>query len=148
MQGGGVYRAPANLARGLELSPEVHCQRLPAASCGSRDALLDALASGLAFPDHFGHNWDAAWDCMTELTWNDDKPRIILCPLVDESADSGLDNEVLPAPMAAFLEVMGDACAHWSAHERTLYVIIVHQDGRVPTWLSTIEPFPGHQVLA
>jgi ribonuclease inhibitor len=33
----------------------------------SRTALHDALARGLAFPDWYGGNWDALFDCLTDL---------------------------------------------------------------------------------
>lgn len=137
----GVYRVPASLAGDIERRADAHSQWLPAAPCTNRDALLDALSRGLAFPDHFGHNWDAAWDCLTELAWRDDKPRLILCPLEGELGD----DDRAPPPMAAFLEVMSDACEHWAARGHSLVVLIVHGDVRLPAWLSAIEPFSGHR---
>jgi RNAse (barnase) inhibitor barstar len=38
--------------------------------------LLGVLARGLAFPDWFGWNWDALWDCLTEAADHD--PPIVL----------------------------------------------------------------------
>ncbi|MGP4951810.1 barstar family protein [Psychrobacter sp. DM8] len=29
-------------------------------------ALLTALDKALSFPDYFAHNWDSAWDCLTD----------------------------------------------------------------------------------
>ncbi|MEO6929283.1 MAG: barstar family protein [Casimicrobiaceae bacterium] len=34
----------------------------------SKMALLDALAGSLAFPAHFGRNWDALADCLEDAT--------------------------------------------------------------------------------
>lgn len=31
-----------------------------------RDALFDALAEALSFPDYFGRNWDAVADCLSD----------------------------------------------------------------------------------
>lgn len=42
--------------------------RIPA-SVHDKDSLLDRLARGLEFPAHFGRNWDALSDCMTDLGW-------------------------------------------------------------------------------
>ena len=32
----------------------------------NKDTLLDSLAKACDFPSWFGHNWDAAWDCLTD----------------------------------------------------------------------------------
>lgn len=31
-----------------------------------KKALLTALGIALSFPDYFAHNWDSAWDCLTD----------------------------------------------------------------------------------
>lgn len=33
----------------------------------SKDELHDTLALKLGFPDFYGKNWDAFWDCITDL---------------------------------------------------------------------------------
>lgn len=40
-------------------------------SAGHTDKLgtLDAIASALSFPDYFGRNLDALYDCLTDLSW-------------------------------------------------------------------------------
>lgn len=40
---------------------------LPARRSGSKQQLLAELASALAFPGWFGHNWDALADCLADL---------------------------------------------------------------------------------
>jgi RNAse (barnase) inhibitor barstar len=35
----------------------------------SKDALLDELDRLLRFPDYFGGNWDALWECIRDLSW-------------------------------------------------------------------------------
>lgn len=34
-----------------------------------KQTLLSRLAAAADFPDYFGHNWDAASDCLMDLTW-------------------------------------------------------------------------------
>ena len=31
-----------------------------------KETLLEALGEALQFPDYFVHNWDSAWDCLTD----------------------------------------------------------------------------------
>ncbi len=37
--------------------------------CAHKADLLERIASGLQFPDWFGHNWDALADCLDDLGW-------------------------------------------------------------------------------
>jgi hypothetical protein len=50
--------------------------------------LLRALASGLKFPNYFGHNWDALEECLSDLSWLGEQSGIVLVhkymPLADE----------------------------------------------------------------
>lgn len=41
------------------------------AGLGLRDRLsvVDAIAAELHFPEHFGRNLDALYDCLTDLSW-------------------------------------------------------------------------------
>lgn len=32
----------------------------------NKETLLSSLAKACNFPSWFGHNWDAAWDCLTD----------------------------------------------------------------------------------
>ncbi len=34
-----------------------------------KQSLLTRLADAASFPDYFGHNWDAASDCLQDLEW-------------------------------------------------------------------------------
>lgn len=39
---------------------------LDGAAAESREALHEAFAAALAFPEYYGHNLDALYDCLTE----------------------------------------------------------------------------------
>ncbi|MDT0502368.1 MULTISPECIES: barstar family protein [unclassified Halomonas] len=106
-------------------------RRLPAAQYWSREALLDGLAASLAFPDHFGRNWDAAWDCLTELDWSEERALVVLVPAApaDEAA------------MAVFVELMRDAAEHWAARGHALVTLIVSETP-VTAALRTVPEWP------
>ncbi|MCA1769679.1 MAG: barstar family protein [Halomonas sp.] len=139
---GGIYRVALSQAQGLGESDGLCWHCLPAPWRWNRETLLDALAVSLAFPAHFGRNWDAAWDCLTELGWKAGKARVILVPAAP--ADG--------VAMAIFLELLSDACHHWAARGKSLAVLMVENGvwgeedddaGQVPEWLATVPPLPG-----
>ncbi|OQO89519.1 barstar family protein [Saccharomonospora piscinae] len=55
----------ADQARARGAYPHV----VDAASCPDRCGTLDAIASALSLPDHFGHNLDTLYDGLTDLSW-------------------------------------------------------------------------------
>jgi len=51
--------------------------------------LLRALASGLKFPNYFGHNWDALEECLNDLSWLGQQSGIVLIHKYRPLADVG-----------------------------------------------------------
>lgn len=39
---------------------------IPIGDVLDKDTLLTSLAKVANFPDYFAHNWDSAWDCLTD----------------------------------------------------------------------------------
>lgn len=42
-----------------------------------KQSLLVELAKACEFPDYFGHNWDAAADCLQDLSWLASAPIVL-----------------------------------------------------------------------
>ena len=43
----------------------------------STKALLEELYQRLHFPDYFGSNWDALWECIRDLSWLPPGPVVL-----------------------------------------------------------------------
>lgn len=79
--------------------------------------LMAGLAQALEFPEYFGHNWDAAWDCLTDLTWAKDQHRHLQLHI-----DSA--TEVDEDALSMLIELLGDAAEHWQEHGHCLRLCI------------------------
>jgi hypothetical protein len=66
---------------------------------GGSAALLQALAEAFAFPGYFGRNWDAAVDCLSDLSWIE--AERYACLLVGSAALRAADRQAF----RTFLEV-------------------------------------------
>ena len=43
-----------------------HAINIPIGDVLDKETLLNSLAKVANFPDYFAHNWDSAWDCLTD----------------------------------------------------------------------------------
>lgn len=62
---GADVRDVVNAAERLQLK----VWRVDIASANGKKDMLDALATAMSFPGHFGANWDALVDCLRDLSW-------------------------------------------------------------------------------
>lgn len=90
--------------------------RLPAAR--DKKGFLNAIAEALKFPDYFGHNWDAFYDCLLDLK-HDDGAGLLLV-LRDASGFARAD----PDEFAAAMDTLADAADYWKVKNRTLLVVV------------------------
>jgi RNAse (barnase) inhibitor barstar len=66
----GVFRCDRPLpARAMAFAAQhaVHVVPVNLTAARDKNAFLNAAARALAFPEYFGHNWDAFYDCLLEL---------------------------------------------------------------------------------
>jgi RNAse (barnase) inhibitor barstar len=73
----------------------------------SKEALLDALAQEMDFPDYFGRNWDALLDCMRDLSWRRSPGYLLLFEHADELLTSS------PSDFTTFIEIAHQASNDW-----------------------------------
>ena len=57
--------------------------RLDFSGCRYPDEIHEILQQGFGFPDYYGKNWDALWDCLRDFALSEDEEREILVQGVD-----------------------------------------------------------------
>lgn len=68
-----------------------------------RMSTMDAIAAALCFPDYFGRNLDALYDCLTDLSWLPSGEHVLIW------GGSDLLKEADPKAYLAIRSVLSDA---------------------------------------
>lgn len=76
--------------------------------CRTPSGLFGEFARALAFPNYFGHNWDALEECLADLEW---LPAIGYILLITDAQAVLPDDE---EEYETLLEVLSDAGEAWS----------------------------------
>lgn len=117
----GVFHVgPAASVRSLTLTAQAAgSQVYVVPPVQSKSALLDAVAEQLRFPDWSGHNWDAAADLLSDLSWLPAGPVTLLWAEPEALADTDT------AAHRMAVEVLGYAVNR--LRDRVLTVVLVHR---------------------
>jgi RNAse (barnase) inhibitor barstar len=120
----GVYRVgPAARRRARKLAQRARTRgfalfTLDLAPVGSKSAFLRCAAEALSFPDYFGANWDAFYDCVTDFAWRP-APGYLL-----ELRHTQALARRAPTTLATALEVLAEAAEFWR-QQRVPFLILV-----------------------
>ena len=111
---------PSALTAALSAAAQRGMRVEKVALAGARDknAFLNAVAKALVFPDYFGHNWDAFYDCLVDL--EHDKGEGLLVLLRDASGFARAE----PDEFAAAVDALQDAVDFWEDEQKTLLVVV------------------------
>lgn len=102
----GLYRLPPGRRPAIEQSAGQHHLRLRVADlscCRSTAAVLRQLGTALDFPDWYGANFDALFDCLTDPEWQPAAGHVLLICGGDAFEQSD------PEGYAVLLEVLRSA---------------------------------------
>jgi RNAse (barnase) inhibitor barstar len=101
----GPHTASAlcSLARSLGL----RCARIDLEGCAGKDDLLARIGAALEFPQWYGANWDALFDCLNDLAWLPAKGYVLVLE------NTGGLRETAPADFEAFCAVLNESAAAW-----------------------------------
>jgi RNAse (barnase) inhibitor barstar len=80
---------------------------LDGTDAATRSGFFQELARSLDFPDYFGRNWDAVYDCLTDFNWLPAAGYVLVLNGFDQFAT----NEAEQWNIA--LKVLREACASW-----------------------------------
>lgn len=123
----GLYCQPPGARATVEQAArQPHLSLLPAdiSACRSLQDALARLGRALNFPDYYGANLDALFDCLTAPDWCGSSGQILLLTGCDHLQQKA------PGDFARLLEVLDAA-----AEER--------RGGRQPLWVLIDTPVPG-----
>ena len=88
-----------------------------------KEQLMNAVATALHFPKHFGNNWDALEECLTDLEWVEADGYLIYYDHID-----GL-LEAHPDQFETFVEIVRDAVASWKEDGAAMMVLLSGSKG-------------------
>ena len=91
---------------------------LDGTDAATRSGFFQAIACALDFPDYFGRNWDAVYDCLTDFNWLPAAGYVLVLDGFDQFAT----NE--PEQWNIALKVLRDACAFWQPLSRSMLVLL------------------------
>jgi RNAse (barnase) inhibitor barstar len=121
---GGIFRVDhggSRRARALELRARRRAFpvfTLDLEGVASKAELLQRAAAALQFPDYFGANWDAFYDCLTDFSWRP-APGYVVRVL----GAGAVRSRAAPA-LATALELLAEAAAYWQ-RQGVAFVVLV-----------------------
>ncbi len=75
------------------------------ANIASEACLMNIFSESLDFPDYFGRNWDALWDCLGDFSWLSDYSVVIVH--ADLPPLSGIEEQEI------YLKILRDTVREW-----------------------------------
>ncbi len=125
---GGLYRVTPAGRRRADLVAQRARRRgfaeftLDLAETGSKAAFLRTAATAMAFPDYFGGNWDAFYDCVTDLGWRPAPGYLV------RVRNTGMLSRRAAPVLAEALDIMAEAAQYWRG-EGVAFVVLVDDPG-------------------
>jgi RNAse (barnase) inhibitor barstar len=92
--------------------------RVDLRGCCDKQDFLARTADALGFPDWFGGNWDALFDCLADLSW---RPAAGYVLILEHAADM---RRHAPEALDTALAVLGDAANAWRDRGRPFVACI------------------------
>ncbi|MCK6375628.1 MAG: barstar family protein [Zoogloea sp.] len=131
----GIFRMPYAADLAIEEaaeSLEYPIHRIDLSRVTTKEAFLTAVGEALAFPDWYGHNWDALADCLTDLSWMAADGYVIVLDHADTFAAA------CPTDFATALSIFQDAADSWREDSIPFWTLVGTATGKLD-WLQDLE---------
>ena len=92
--------------------------RIDVREVSDKAGFLTAVASALEFSPYFGMNWDALYDCLTDMSWRPAAGYVLLVfglQSLSENSD---------ADVGVITRILDAASAYWRQREVAFYVVL------------------------
>jgi RNAse (barnase) inhibitor barstar len=130
----GVYHMPGDGEEALIAAAERNgcfVFRVDLAKARDKEQLLDTIAQAMAFPEWFGHNWDALLDCLADLGWRPAEGYVVILEHCD-----GIHGRA-EADFVQTLQVFEAAANEWREQGIAFWCFVDMQADGI-NWLSDI----------
>ena len=133
---GGAFRIshapdPEALQKSLD-NMGMTLKMLSASRANDKEKFLKLMTTTFSLPDYFGDNWDAFYDCLTDLSLAEHGELWLI---------DGMEGLARHAPdeFAAAISVFSDAADYWRENRKSLAIIIVIQRAELASDLPAID---------
>ena len=83
-----------------------------------KEQFLNHAAVAMKFPSHFGNNWDAFYDCLTDLDWVETEGYLIYFDHTDAFASHH------ESQLETVIELFQDAVDYWKGEGKPMMVVL------------------------
>ena len=83
-----------------------------------KEQFLNHAAVAMKFPSHFGNNWDAFYDCLTDLDWVETEGYLIYFDHTDAFASHH------ESQLETVVELFQDAVDYWKGEGKPMMVVL------------------------
>lgn len=129
-----VYHMPLDGAAALVAAAERNGYfvfRVDLAGVQDKAGMLSAIAKSMAFPEWFGHNWDALLDCLADLGWRPAEGYVVILEHCD-GIHGRAESDFVQA-----LQVFEAAANEWREQEIPFWCFVDMQADGI-NWLADI----------
>jgi len=114
------------------LPDTMHVQRIESENVTDKAGFLHATATAMRFPDYFGENWDAFYDCLTDRAESAQRGMVVIFSDLSRFAREA------PEAFRMAVDVMTDAATYWEQTSCQLLVLVGLDDPGLATQLPSI----------